>query len=55
MTKKKLDDRFTREMIETAEGMRASGIMSDAAYEKITTRLLGRAATAAAKTTAADS
>jgi hypothetical protein len=43
--KKKLDDRFTREMIETAKGMHASGIMNDAAYEKITTRLLRRAAT----------
>lgn len=37
--KKKLDDRFTREMTETAEGMRSVGIMDEAAYKKITTRL----------------
>ena len=33
------DDRFTREMIGTAEGMRSVGIMDEAAYKKITTRL----------------
>jgi hypothetical protein len=27
--KKKLDDRFTREMTETVEGMRAAGVMDE--------------------------
>ncbi len=41
-TKKKLDDRFTREMTETAEGMRSVGVMDEAAY-KLTMRDLNRA------------
>ena len=40
--KKKLDDRFTREMTETAEGMRSAGVMDEAAY-KLTMRDLNRA------------
>jgi putative transcriptional regulator len=40
--KKKLDDRFTREMTETAEGMRSVGVMDEAAY-KLTMRDLNRA------------
>jgi putative transcriptional regulator len=38
--KKKTNDRLTRELLEMAEGMHASGVMSDAAYEKITLRHL---------------
>src|SRR5882724_6713996 len=41
-TKKKTNVRLTRELLETARDMRASGIMDDAAYEKITMRHLGR-------------
>lgn len=40
--KKKLDDRFTREMTETVEGMRAAGVMGEEAY-KLTMRDLNRA------------
>jgi putative transcriptional regulator len=40
--KKKLDDRFTREMTETVEGMRSVGIMDEEAY-KLTMRDLNRA------------
>ena len=41
--KKKLDDRFTREMSEAAEGMRSLGVMDEATY-KLTMRDLNRAA-----------
>jgi putative transcriptional regulator len=37
-TKKKTNTRLTRELLEMAKDMHASGIMSDAAYEKITMR-----------------
>ena len=40
--KKKTNARLTRELLETARDMNASGIMDDAAYEKITMRHLGR-------------
>jgi putative transcriptional regulator len=43
-TKTKTNARLTKELLETAKGMYASGIMDDAAYEKITMRHLGRAA-----------
>jgi putative transcriptional regulator len=46
--KTKTNARLTRELLETAKGMHASGIMNDAAYEKITLRHLKRAATAPA-------
>jgi putative transcriptional regulator len=46
--KTKTNTRLTRELLETAKGMRASGIMNDAAYEKITLRHLKRTATAPA-------
>ena len=42
--KKKTNTRLTKELPETARDMHASGIMDDAAYEKITMRHLGRAA-----------
>jgi putative transcriptional regulator len=42
-TKQTFDDRFTREMTETAEGMRKAGIMDEAAY-KLTMRELNRTA-----------
>jgi putative transcriptional regulator len=44
--KKKANARLTKELLETAKGMHASGIMSDAAYEKITMRHLGRGVSA---------
>lgn len=44
-TKTKTNARLTKELLETAKDMHASGVMSDAAYEKITMRHLGRAAT----------
>jgi hypothetical protein len=44
--KTKTNARLTRELLETAKDMHASGIMNDAAYEKITLRHLKRAATA---------
>ncbi len=37
-TQKKTNARLTKELLEMAKGMYASGIMTDAAYEKITTR-----------------
>jgi len=40
--KKRLDDRFTRDMTETVEGMRAAGIM-DAEAPRLTMRDLNRA------------
>ena len=43
--KTKSNARLTKELLEMAKGMHASGIMNDAAYDKITTRHLGRAAT----------
>ena len=43
VTKKKFDDRFTREMTEAAEGMRAAGAMDEAEY-KLTIRDLKRTA-----------
>jgi len=42
-TKQAFDGRFTREMTETAEGMRKVGVMDDATY-KLTMRELNRAA-----------
>jgi hypothetical protein len=36
------DTRLTKELLEMAKDMRASGIMSDAAYEKIVFRHLGQ-------------
>ena len=39
--KKKTNARLTKELLETARDMHASGIMDDAAYEKITMRHLG--------------
>jgi putative transcriptional regulator len=44
-SKKKLDARFKREMTETVEDMRATGIMDEEAY-KLTMRDLNRAALA---------
>ena len=41
--KKKLDDRFSREMTEAADGMRAIGAVDEAVY-KLTMRDLNRAA-----------
>ena len=41
--KKTAKARLTRELLETAKDMHASGVMDDAAYEKITIRHLGRA------------
>jgi len=37
-TKKKTNARLTKELLEMAKGMRASGIMLDAAFEKIAAR-----------------
>jgi len=42
--KTKTNARLTKELLETAKGMHASGIMDDAAYRKITMRHLRRAA-----------
>ena len=42
--KTKINARLTKELLETARDMHASGIMDDAAYEKITMRHLGRGA-----------
>jgi putative transcriptional regulator len=36
--KRKINTRLTGELLETAKDMHASGVMSDAAYEKITMR-----------------
>src|SRR5208283_370899 len=41
-TKQAFDDRFTREMTETADGMRKLGVMDDVSY-KLTMRELNRA------------
>jgi putative transcriptional regulator len=41
--KRKTNDRLTRELLEMAKGMHASGVMNDAAYEKITMRHLQHA------------
>lgn len=41
--KAKTNRRLTEELLETAQGMRASGLMSKAAHEKITMRHLGDA------------
>jgi putative transcriptional regulator len=49
-TKKKPNARLTKELLETARDMNASGIMDDAAYEKITMRHLGQGATMPAAT-----
>jgi hypothetical protein len=43
-TQTKTNARLTKELLETAKGMHASGIMDDAAYEKITIRHLKRTA-----------
>jgi len=40
--KEKTNIRLTKELLETAKGMHASGLMNDAAYDKITMRHLGR-------------
>jgi hypothetical protein len=40
-TNEKTNTRLTRELLEMAKGMHASGIMTDAAYEKITMRFAG--------------
>ena len=50
--KKKPNARLTKELPETARDMNASGIMDDAAYEKITMRHLGQGATMPAATAA---
>ena len=42
-TKRAFDDRFAREMTETADGMRRVGVMDEAAH-KLTMRELNRAA-----------
>jgi putative transcriptional regulator len=42
--KAKGNPRLTRELLETAHDMRASGLMSKAAHDKITMRHLGKAA-----------
>jgi putative transcriptional regulator len=41
--KAKTNRRLTEELLETVQGMRASGLMSKAAHEKITMRHLGDA------------
>jgi putative transcriptional regulator len=46
--KTKTNARLTMELLETAKGMHAIGIMNDAAYEQINLRHLKRAATAPA-------
>ena len=44
---KKGQGRFTRELLETARDMRASGLMTKAAHDKITKRHLGATASPA--------
>jgi uncharacterized membrane protein len=39
VTEKKTNTRLTRELLEMAKDMYASGIITDAAYKKITVRL----------------
>jgi putative transcriptional regulator len=46
--KPKTNRRLTEELLETAQGMRASGLMSKAAHEKITMRHLGEKVAASA-------
>lgn len=46
-TKTKSNRRLTEELLETARDMRASGLMSKAAHEKITMRHLGEELSAA--------
>jgi putative transcriptional regulator len=41
-TKAKTNRRLTEELLETAQDMRASGLLSKAAHEKITVRHLGQ-------------
>lgn len=41
--RKNTNDRLTSELLEMAKGMHASGVMNDAAYEKITMRHLQHA------------
>jgi putative transcriptional regulator len=45
-TRTKANHRLTEELLETAQDMRASGLMSKAAHEKITMRHLGGELTA---------
>jgi putative transcriptional regulator len=45
--KARTNRRLTEELLETAQNMRASGIMSKAAHEKITMRHLGEAVSTA--------
>jgi|ERR1700681_4814726 putative transcriptional regulator len=42
-TKPKTNHRLTEELLETAQDMRASGVLSESAHEKITMRHLGKA------------
>ena len=44
---KKVQSRLTRELLETARDMRASGLMTKAAHDKITKRHLGTAVASA--------
>jgi putative transcriptional regulator len=53
-TKKKANARLTKELLEMAKGMHASGIMTDAAYEKITMRHLGDTGVSVKPLTASD-
>jgi putative transcriptional regulator len=46
--KTKTNRRLTEELLETAQDMRASGLLSKTAHEKITMRHLGEAASATA-------
>jgi hypothetical protein len=49
----KRTNRLTKELLETARDMRASGVMDTAAYEKITMRHLGDTASDGARTRSA--
>src|SRR3954453_8923058 len=53
-TKKKGNRRLTEALLETANDMRASGLMSKAAHEKITMRHLGETAPVSAKLSPAE-
>jgi putative transcriptional regulator len=44
MSKTKASERLTQELLEIADGMRASGVMDAPGYEKITLRHLGEVA-----------
>jgi hypothetical protein len=46
-TNEKTNARLTRELLDMAKGVHTSGIMTDAAYEKITMRHFGGVATTA--------